>query len=360
MKKFISFITALSVLCCQPFTSAIRAVDISVPETAVTLEQGDSSENFRVYICIDSNSACTNGMLTVKYDPSALSFTEGKPCELMENVLCEINETEPGTVKIAFVSSTPITDTGRIFYLEFTGKKSGITPVEITADEYTYFSEDGEVKLDYSGYTAELPLSVELQNPSLGIHGTEKNSAVIEISENSGLTNGMLTVMYDSSAAKFESADTSDFPGVIAEINEPEPGRIVIAFVSDESITAAGNLVHLNFSATGDSASECELTVEPHEFYELTADGDAREISFSITNGKMNLSGAEITPPADTEDIDYDINSDNSVNTIDFIELTRIIVGLETSVSAEKSDINRDGSVNAEDLAAFRKLLLDR
>lgn len=339
-------------------TDGIELVEtVSTPYAAVTHTVSDEQGHLPVYIDIERNSAFTNGLFTVSYDPDMLTFNEGKSCELMENAMCEIRESTPGTIKIAFISDKPVSDTGHAFLLDFTGKKNGETVIDLTADEFSYISENGSKELNFTDRVNGNYVYIEMSSALVHVHGSanEENTAVIDISENSGVTNGLFTVTYDTSAAEFTGAEPGEnFSDIIIAANESEQGTVKIAFVSDKSITEGGDFIKLHF--TSSRSSECPLSIEVNEFSEINTYDVSRDIPFTEINGTVSITGK--SDETETEPDGGDINDDGAVNTGDLLSLIKMILTADTAEYNASYDLNNDGSVNSEDLLTLRTILM--
>ena len=189
------------------------------------------------------------------------------------------------------------------------------------------------------------------------VHGSaqEDNTAVIDISENTGVTNGLLTVAYDTSKASFVSAEPGEnFSDIIIAANESEQGFIKIAFVSGERITAGGDMIKLRFKPV--ASGECTLSASVSEFSEITPSDVRIDIPFSEIRDTMTVS-LESTEP-DNDKFAGDINDDGCINSGDFVFLIKKLLGEETPEYDAAYDINNDGSVNSEDLLTLRTILM--
>jgi len=103
----------------------------------------DPEGNAQTYIQLDHVPAFTNGAFTVTYDPAEAKFAGGEACGILKNALYDINETEPGKIKIAFISSTPVRENGPAVRLSFTGVKNDSLEADITVDEFYRIDESG-------------------------------------------------------------------------------------------------------------------------------------------------------------------------------------------------------------------------
>lgn len=125
-----------------------NGADINLPEETANigwssygdlfmLSDGKPNSDGTATVSVKSSSdfTFTNGILTVTFNPEELKFESGALGEELKGVMAEINEEKPGTVKIAFISSSKINYSGEFVKLTFRSLKSGTAEVTLNADE---------------------------------------------------------------------------------------------------------------------------------------------------------------------------------------------------------------------------------
>lgn len=389
-----------------------KNIGISLAEPAPEFIFGlkdQTDDNIEISFDISENPGITNGVFTMKYDTSLLEFESGTSGSIFENAFFEINESEPGVIKIAFLSNETITNKGTAATIVFKCKKEGTAKINLTANELDNIDKDGNTLSYYvPEQSASVPVKANtVSSPAVEITASEseKNSAYISISENSGITNGIFTVKYDTSVLEFKSGTPCElFEGALCEINESEPGVIKIAFISNSPVTLNGNAVKLDFEAKKSGTAELNLTVneladisqtgESHSFnipdslwtIEASADSEVSvttpavtsEPPVSETTADTTTEPSVTTVPPVTEQPDIttsmpagtttayivsdpmecDINDDEVVTTADLIKIMQVILSQIPASECPSADINKDGYVNILDFIAVRKIFL--
>lgn len=308
-------------------------------------------------ISFSGNPGVTNGVITVKYDPSVIKFEEASAGQMLKNAVFEANGAQAGTVRIAFISSKAVTENGTAFSIKFSAVADGVSEVGLELNEFESSSVSGAVsRINASAVPGSVTVSSAKAELSVSASVSEdgKVSALVSIPEKTGVTNGVISVSYDPAVLKFESASACGvFEKAIAEANETVPGTVKIAFISSTGITAGGEAVKLEFSSS--DSSDTEITVDTEEFSGISADGNVHRIN-TVPGSCTVKFGSEGSEPFDK----YDINSDGRVTAIDILYFKRVIFEVEEDAQiCRKADINGDGTVDVLDLMRLQRFIIN-
>lgn len=336
--------------------TAVKTENIKL-ETAVsemTVEVSSSVINGSD-VCADinfsENQGVTNGVITVKYDPSVIRFESVSAGELLENAFFEANEISEGTVKIAFVSSTGITAAGNAFNINFSAVSDGASDIGLVLSEFA----SGSSKINASAVSGSVTVNMKKAELSMDASAAEDGrvNAAVVLPNDTGVTNGVLTVSYDPSVLKFDSASVCGvLEKSVAEINGKEPGTVKIAFVNSTGITEGGEAVKLVF--TSSETADTKITVSADEFMKTASDGAVSKIS-TVPGECAVILNSEVHDSVDN----LDINGDGSVSAVDILYFKRVLFEVEEDKQiCSNADINGDGEVDVMDLMRLLRFLL--
>lgn len=349
MKKFISYITAASLLLAQPYTV------LSSEVTALAQETQYQS----LYIVAEEEMSVTNGKFTVTYDAEWFKPAEVILSEPIESTLNVVNTEETGKIVIAFASATPVSVSDSFAEIKFeriAGDGYAQPYSSFSADELVTVNEKGE-DIDISKDMVHL-VKTSYGNP-LTISGTpatagEKFSININADKNFEFTNGILSVKYDPEILIFNGCGVNQalFGGLSAEFNETEPGVVKIAFISGSAICSSATVFSLSFTRLNDGNTDVILDADELIYT------DSRGTELWIPMNPVHSNKSEEVPPSEETTVSpekCDVSEDGVVSTADIIALARMITGLEKVTSA--ADVNGDCKVDSADLLAVISIL---
>lgn len=340
-------------------TEQLKFVSDTKKSEAVVSVSGKIDEETsepQVMLNISENTGVTNGIFTVKYDPEVIKFEKGTVCEAFKGTYAEINEVSAGVIKIAFVNNTGISAGGDMIKLDFSVVNDGTSALEVEVNEFSNVLMSGEVekistKTVGGSVTVSQSQKAEISITDAITNVSQKTDVFISIPVGTGVTNGVMTVEYDTKLAKFDSSEACDaFENTLVQVYEAEPGKIKIAFINSQGIMAGGNALKLSF--TGVASGETTLTLSVSEFSNISLSGDVTKIPVKITNGKFVVKA---------EEVDYDVDGNGVVNALDLVYAKRSILHSEsvTQDVYRRTDINKDGKVNVFDLIRLKQIMIE-
>lgn len=341
-------------------TDSVKLVSDTVKESAVVSVVGKISEETslpQVMLNISENTNATNGVFTVKYDPEIIKFENGSVCKAFEGVMAEINEVSPGTIKIAFINNTAISAGGDMIQLDFSAVSEGNTALEVEVNELCNISDDSAKDIICKTISGSLTIDkvekskITLTDATAEVSG--KADIFVSLPENTGVTNGSMMLEYDTKLVKFDSSEICEaFEGVMAEVNEVEPGKIMIAFIKSDGISIGGNALKLSFTAIAEGETSLALSVK--EFSKISVTGDISDIPVETANGKITVTVSE--------EVEYDVDGNGVVSAIDLVYVQKCILD-SLNVTPDiyrRADVNKNGEVNIFDLIRLKQIMLEQ
>lgn len=341
-------------------TDSVKLVSDTVKESAVVSVVGKISEETslpQVMLNISENTNATNGVFTVKYDPEIIKFENGSVCKAFEGVMAEINEVSPGTIKIAFINNTAISAGGDMIQLDFSAVSEGNTALEVEVNELCNISDDSAKDIICKTVSDSLTIDkvekskITLTDATAEVTG--KADIFVSLPENTGVTNGSMMLEYDTKLVKFDSSEICEaFEGVMAEVNEVEPGKIMIAFIKSDGISIGGNALKLSFTAIAEGETSLALSVK--EFSKISVTGDISDIPVETANGKITVTVSE--------EVEYDVDGNGVVSAIDLVYVQKCILD-SLNVTPDifrRADVNKNGEVNIFDLIRLKQIMLEQ
>lgn len=314
----------------RDFTSEKGTLEIALPVKNADIVMKEGSEKCTVTAGISENTAVTNGVFVIRYNPSELKFESAKISDKLSGVMADFNETEPGVIRAVFISDKGIEAPGEILEFKFSELKSGEFEITSEAEELMMIDESGKT-CEIIGKTGSCTIKCEAVptvDTTVRFEGTE------------GVTNGNFTVTFDPEEFTFVDAESTDSESKIEiKAEETAPGKVKITFFSEEAVKTENHDFKITFAGKDETLPELSVTVDDVTLMAGTE---------SVTNFKISFADEKVQS-------DCDVNGDGSVTTADYTELAMMILGkIKSSPSA---DISGDGKVDAEDLIALVKIL---
>ena len=222
---------------------------------------------FDIDVDKDSLSPVNNGECTLFYDPEVLQFVSYGQVYNKNSVLIDINETEPGKLKIAFASDQEI-DSSEVAHLVFKPLKNAVSEMVLKTDELSCVMSEDRI-LTYPAASGETSLRFGINIPGLSdrLQFNRKGTLRIGTHEDISATNGMFTVKYDYNELEFKEIRLSEaIKGAV--VNTDVPGRIVIGFASVDPVTLGEVIADIDFAFPAGlpySMSSCYASVDELE-----------------------------------------------------------------------------------------------
>lgn len=193
------------------------------------------------------------------------------------------------------------------------------------------------------------PYTVMCAETSVESQATETQSVILAVKDDITVTNGMVTIEYDSEQLIFEEFRLNDaLKKSLSDVNTNKPGVIIFGFAVTSPVKISESLAEIVFSGSGSvSAGVKSMTVN-----ELVTENEKGEdVKLPAETLKLVTSGGESeteNPEGDSSYEKYDMNQDGIISTADIIKLSRMIAGIDEKTDA--ADINADGKVDAADI----------
>ncbi|MBR3535303.1 MAG: hypothetical protein IKN85_05690 [Oscillospiraceae bacterium] len=239
----------------------------------------------------------TNGECTVIYDPEVMQFVSSEQVYDKNSVLIDMNETEPGKLKITFASAENIGDT-ILSRLYFKPLKNTVSEVVLKTDELTgVVAEDYILSYTSSGdYGAASSFGIDIPEVSDRLQFNRKGTFRVGTDGKLSVTNGILTVNYDTDKLEFKDIRLSEaIKG--AAVNTEDPGKIVIEFASADPIVFDEVIADIDFAFPAGLAGNLDTAcwVSVGELESKNEDGTA------ITVDRENIFYYPLNPQYDLE-----------------------------------------------------------
>ena len=199
---------------------------------------------FGLQLAYEPLSVVTNGECTVKYDPEVMQFVSVRE---RDDIIVEANETEPGTIKLAFVLNEARSD-GFLTDLVFRPLKNTVSDIYLITNQLTaVFSED--YILDSAPYYNDrFRFGIDVPELSDGLKNNRKATYRLFTGESVPVTNGMITVRYNENVEFKDIKLGEALDDAMTDINTSTPGKIVIGFASMEPIDLNGVFADIDFA----------------------------------------------------------------------------------------------------------------
>lgn len=346
MKRIISLATALLLVAGQNIACCTYAEESSVI-SAVSTET--------VSISLTEETPVANGMITVKNDAEKLKLENAKAGASLKSGMNAVR-TEECKVVLGFAFSKVITVEGTLLELEFTrisGDEDISELCSFTVDELVSVDNEGK---EYNVDTKLVKFSENAPVVSVTDKVSEETSTpqvMLNISGNTSVTNGVFTVRYDADIVKYEKGTVCEaFEGAMAEVNEVQPGKIMIAFIKSDGVSLGGKAVKLSFTGLSEGQAKTELSVT--EFTKIPVSGDVVSIPVQVVNSNIS-----VFAPEETEN---DVDGNGVVNALDLMYIKKAIID-SANVSEDvlkRADINKNGELNVLDLIRLKQILLEQ
>ena len=136
-----------------------------------------------------------------------------------------------------------------------------------------------------SAVYGETPVLFSVDKVSGGLG--EVLSVDIKISENSNLTNMLLSLYYDSKYLKFKEMDVGDIVSRgLYEFNDALKDRMKFAFISEDPITKGGTVMTISFEIINSDSEnrEVPLTLQVDELI-----SDSVALEYIVENGSVTV-----------------------------------------------------------------------
>ena len=171
-------------------------------------------------------------------------------------------------------------------------------------------------------------------------------SVDIKISENSNLTNMLLSLYYDSKYLKFKEMDVGDIVSRgLYEFNDALKDRMKFAFISEDPITKGGTVMTISFEIINSDSEnrEVPLTLQVDELI-----SDSVALEYIVENGSVTVDVAQTQNRGD-------VNGDGVFDEKDIEEVKDYLLGKASS--AESFDLNSDGICDICEFIILRDML---
>lgn len=195
-----------------------------------------------------------------------------------------------------------------------------------------------------SAVYGETPVLFSVDKVSGGLG--EVLSVDIKISENSNLTNMLLSLYYDSEYLKFKEMDVGDIVSRgLYEFNDALKDRMKFAFISEDPITKGGTVMTISFEIINSDSEnrEVPLTLQVDELI-----SDSVALEYIVENGSVTVDVAQTQNRGD-------VNGDGVFDEKDIEEVKDCLLGKASS--AESFDLNSDGICDICEFIILRDML---
>lgn len=195
-----------------------------------------------------------------------------------------------------------------------------------------------------SAVYGETPVLFSVDKVSGGLG--EVLSVDIKISENSNLTNMLLSLYYDSKYLKFKEMDVGDIVSRgLYEFNDALKERMKFAFISEDPITKGGTVMTISFEIINSDSEnrEVPLTLQVDELI-----SDSVALEYIVENGSVTVDVAQTQNRGD-------VNGDGVFDEKDIEEVKDYLLGKASS--AESFDLNSDGICDICEFIILRDML---
>ena len=195
-----------------------------------------------------------------------------------------------------------------------------------------------------SAVYGETPVLFSVDKVSGGLG--EVLSVDIKISENSNLTNMLLSLYYDSKYLKFKEMDVGDIVSRgLYEFNDALKDRMKFAFISEDPITKGGTVMTISFEIINSDSEnrEVPLTLQVDELI-----SDSVALEYIVENGCVTVDVSQTQNRGD-------VNGDGVFDEKDIEEVKDYLLGKASS--AESFDLNSDGICDICEFIILRDML---
>ena len=240
--------------------------------------------SFALQLGYEPLSSVTNGECVVKYDPEVMQFVSLRE---KEGIIAEANETEPGTVRITFVSDKALSD-GVLTDLNFKPLKNTTSDIYLITNELTAVLSENYILDSAPYYNDRFRFGIDIPGLSDGLKNNRKASVRLYTDKNIKVTNGLITVSYNGDNLKFRDIRLGEsLKNVTTDVNTSVPGKIVIGFVSTEPFDSGEVIADIDFafpSGLSDTILD-SVIYKVNELENETADG--KTVSVAPENIKL-------------------------------------------------------------------------
>ena len=298
---------------------------------------------------------CTPEMKTYLYEDffveiiplESLSFAKKSVgLYIGENTLMDVNIAPANTTeKLLWISENE-----EVVTVDMSGN---VTAVGEGVAKITVMSESGLLKAECTVYVM---VAVDETIPVITVDGIEeiKNGEIFDVNislkNNPGITSMRLNLAYDTSV--MELTDVTD-AGVLGDSlhSEDYSGNEYVLYwdngTSKTDFTVDGNIATLTFKVK-DNASSGDYPLTISYKSQDIINSDIIPVSFDVVNGFVTVKAFTYG----------DVNSDESVDTIDSAYLSRHIARWSgIAINPDASDVNKDKKVNVLDSAILKRYI---